>query len=104
MGVLKGGHIGSGGGRIGMTNDQMTHFRDLLSQAVQDINTDSAFTAEQKRDLIKAMPGMSDKNHNFYDFLNTQYQSGPALAEYIRQYVSEDRPRNTRGPKGTKKK
>jgi|APSaa5957512493_1039668.scaffolds.fasta_scaffold34027_3 hypothetical protein len=79
MGVLKGGHIGSGGGRIGMTDDQMTHFRELLSQAVQDINTESGFTAEDKRDLIKNLPGMSDKNHNFYDFLNSQYRNPHAI-------------------------
>ena len=79
MGTLKGGHLTDSGHRIGMTDDQMTHFRELLSQAVRDINTEPGFTAEQKRDLIKNLPGMSDKNHNFYDFLNSQYRNAYAI-------------------------
>ena len=80
--------------KINMTDDQMTQFAELRAAAVTDIMTDSAFTGAQKHELIKQMPSMKD--FGFYDFLNTQYQSGPALGDYIRQFVSKNRPRNTR--------
>lgn len=78
---MKGGKVTDSGHTINLTNDQQTEFRQLYSNAVQDINTDSAFTAEQKRDLIKALPGMSD--FGFYNFLKSQYRSGPDLAIWI---------------------
>jgi len=80
---LTGGHETGSGHRIGMTDDQMTHFRELLSSAVRDITTDPAFTPKQKKDLIKQMPAMSDKNQNFYDFLNSQYRSGPDVSKFV---------------------
>jgi len=99
---MQGGHRTESGHRIGMTNDQMTAFMDLRVKAIRDILTDSAFTPEQKSQLVKEMPSMEDAG--FYQFLNTQFRTGPDLAEYIRQFVSSDRPRHGPGPKGTKKK
>ena len=91
---LKGGIKTDSGHKINMTDDQMTQFAELRAAAVRDIMTDSAFTGAQKHELIKEMPSMKD--FGFYEFLNVRYQSGPALAEYIKQLVSKNRPRNTR--------
>ena len=91
---LTGGTKTDSGHKINMTDDQMTQFMQLRAAAVRDIMTDSAFTGAQKHELIKQMPSMKD--FGFYEFLNTQYQSGPVLAEYIKQLVSKNRPRNTR--------
>ena len=88
---ITGGHITDSGHTIGLTTDEQQKFRELLSNAVHDINTDSSFTPEQKRDLIKSMPGMSDKNHDFYRFLNIQYRTGPELAAEIRRLIGADR-------------
>ena len=98
---MKGGHITTSGHTIGLTTDQQADFMKKISNAIHDINSDSAFTPEQKAHLIKNLPTMKDLK--FYEFLNVQYQSGPALAEYVRQFVSDDRPKHARGPKGTKK-
>ena len=91
---LTGGTKTDSGHKINMTDDQMTQFMELRASAIKDIMTDSAFTGAQKHELIKEMPSMKD--FGFYEFLNTQYQSGPVLAEYIKQLVSKNRPRNTR--------
>jgi len=84
-----------------MTNDQMTAYGELRAKAVRDILTEPALTPKQRAQAIKDMPSMSDAG--FYQFLNTQFRTGPDLAEYIRQFVSSDRPKHARGPKGTKK-
>jgi len=99
---LSGGHTTNSGHRIGLTSDQMTDFAAKRFAAVHDIVTDPSFTPEEKKKLIQDMPSMKD--FGFYDFLNVQYQSGPSLAKYITQFVSENRPRNTVGLKGTKKR
>ena len=67
---------------------------ELVSKAVRDINTDSAFTAEQKRDLIRKLGGVP--RHLMFEFLNSQYRSGPDIAKSIEELLSEGRPRNTK--------
>lgn len=86
---LTGGHVTESGHKIGMTDDQMTDFMMKYSAAVRDINTSSAFTPEQKKDLIKNMPNMSD--FGFYKFLNSQYQGDMQLASYIKNLIGKDR-------------
>lgn len=83
----------------------MQAYRAKLSKAIQDVNTDTALTAEQKRDTIKKMAGISKQD--MYDFLNIQYRTGPDISKYVAQFVSKDRPRggpSTRGTKSSKKK
>ena len=73
--------------------DLQKRFTELISKAIRDINTDSAFTAEQKRDLIKQLGGAP--KHLMFEFLNSQYRSGPEIAKNIKALISEDRPRHT---------
>jgi len=98
---LTGGQTTKSKHRIGLTDDQMTDFKNKVVEAVREINADGGQTPEQKRELIKNLPTMKDEG--FYHFLNTQYKTGPQVAEYIRQFISENRPKHAAGPKGTKK-
>ena len=77
----------------------MQAFREKLSKAIQDVNTDTALTAEQKRDTIKKMSGISKQD--MFDFLNANYRTGPDISAYVAQFVSKDRPRGGPSRRGT---
>ena len=79
----------------------MQAYREKLSKAIQDVNTDTALTPEQKRDTIKNMAGISKQD--MFDFLNANYRTGPDISKYVAQFVSSDRPRGGPGRKGAKK-
>ena len=96
--VFKGGHKTESGHNIGMTNDQMNDFMAKRVEAVRDINTDSAFTAERKAELIKNMPSMKD--FGFYEFLNSQYQTGMSLAAEIDRLMSDNKRNKASKPRG----
>jgi len=48
------------------------------------------------------MAGISKQD--MFDFLNQNYRTGPDISDYVRQFVSKDRPRGGPGKQGTKKK
>ena len=80
----------------------MQAYREKLSKAIRDVNTDSAFTSIQKRDIIKKMAGISKQD--MFDFLNANYRTGPDISVFVAKFVSKDRPRGGLGRRGTKKK
>ena len=84
-----------------LDDSAMQAFREKLSKAIRDVNTDTALTAEQKRDTIKKMAGISKQD--MYNFLNVQYRTGPDISKYVAQFVSKDRPRGGPGTQSTKK-
>ena len=72
-----------------LDDSQMQAYRAKLSKAIQDVSTDTGLTAEQKRDTIKNMSGIS--KHEMLDFLNSTYRTGPQISEYVAQFVNKGR-------------
>jgi len=78
----------------------MQAYREKLSKAIQDVNSESALNAIQKRDIIRLLPGMPRKE--MFEFLNSNYRTGPDISVYVAQFVSPSRPRGGPGRRGTK--
>ena len=73
-----------------MTPDQKLEFHNLYTNATHDIVTDSAFTAEQKRDMVEKLPDITELE--FYKFLKTKYQTASDISKYLK-----DRMKNRNG-------
>ena len=74
---------------------KMRAFTAELTSKIQYINGNPAFSAGEKVEEINKLEGAP--REDMFEFLNKNFRTGPDLAQSLRKYVSEDRPRG--GPK-----
>jgi hypothetical protein len=66
---------------MSLTNDQKTHFEELKSLMVNQIKTESAFTEQDKEDVLKLMN--KNKEEDFYFFLSRNRPSARAVKLFL---------------------
>jgi len=81
---------------------KMRAFTAGLTAKIQYINGNPAFSAGEKAEEINKLEGIP--REDMYEFLNINFRTGPDLAESLRKYVSEDRPRGGPRVRGILKK
>jgi len=66
---------------VTLTSEQLTHFEELKTSNVNEILTESAFTEQDKSDLLKALK--NSKDINLYHFLRRRHPTARAIKLYV---------------------